>query len=389
MDIVEPIISNNKDIKVEYNIERSNMHNKKEIKIISNNSHKNPENPIIKYDSEDINLIINNNKGIDNIGNTCFINFIVQILFHCKKFIEMFLSNIDIIHNKTYSVSYKFYEILNCIIENNKEIGFDTLDISNFINVFMMKHINIEIGQQNDCQEFLRLLLEDFNYEMNRIKHQKKYTTFYINSNLNKKDNSFRFSEFFKRSEDSIINDLFYIQIVNNFICSCGYESYSFEKLTDITLLFPNKNKPEYSLYSLLDLYFNKIPVLCEKECIKCKKNTIHSKFTKLSFTPEILIISIERIKFEENLKNYSDINYEDIINLKDYVDKDIIYIGNVFYKLFGLIVHYGDLNFGHYITIIKYSNNNYIEFNDDKVYINENYNIEKKKAYSLFYEKI
>ena len=66
------------------------MHNKKEIKIISNNSHKNPENPIIKYNSEDINLIINNNKRIYNIGNTRFINCIVKILFHCKKFIEMF-----------------------------------------------------------------------------------------------------------------------------------------------------------------------------------------------------------------------------------------------------------------------------------------------------------
>ena len=66
------------------------MHNKKEIKIISNNSHKKSENKIIKYNSEDINLIINNNKRIYNIGNTRFINCIVKILFHCKKFIEMF-----------------------------------------------------------------------------------------------------------------------------------------------------------------------------------------------------------------------------------------------------------------------------------------------------------
>ena len=100
-------------------------------------------------------------------------------------------------------MSYKFYEIINYIINNNKENGFDSLVILNFINVFMMKHINIEIGQQNDFQEFLRLLLKDFNYEMNRIKHQKKYTTFYINSNLDKKDNSLRFSDFFKTSEDS------------------------------------------------------------------------------------------------------------------------------------------------------------------------------------------
>ena len=142
-------------------------------------------------------------------------------------------------------------------------------------------------------------------------------------------------------------------------------------------------------MYNLLDLYFNKKPVECEKECIKCNKNTKHIKYTKLANILEILILSIERINFEENLKNYSNINYEEIINIIDYVDKDIISIGNIYYKLFGIIIHYGNLNFGHYISVIKYYNNNWIEFNDDTVYIKENLYPENKKAYSLFYEKI
>ena len=91
----------------------------------------------------------------------------------------MFLSNVDLIVNKINSVSYKFYEIIIYIINNNKESIFNSLDISNFINYFKIKHINFEIGQQNDCQEFLRLLLEDFNYEMNRVKNKKIYSILY------------------------------------------------------------------------------------------------------------------------------------------------------------------------------------------------------------------
>ena len=49
-------------------------------------------------------------------------------------------------------------------------------------------------------------------------------------------------SHFFKSRENSIIVDIFYNQIINIFTCSCGFESYSFQKLLDIPLLLPNKD---------------------------------------------------------------------------------------------------------------------------------------------------
>ena len=45
--------------------------------------------------------------------------------------------------------------------------------------------------------------------------------------------------------EDSIITDLFYTHIINNFKCLCGYQLYSFEKLTDVALLFPELKKQD------------------------------------------------------------------------------------------------------------------------------------------------
>ena len=48
-----------------------------------------------------------------------------------------------------------------------------------------------------------------------------------------------KYNTVFNKREKSIITDLFYIGLVNKFICTCKYETYSFENLLDLTLLIP------------------------------------------------------------------------------------------------------------------------------------------------------
>ena len=43
-----------------------------------------------KEKGQNIDMIINSTIGIYNIGNTCFINSVVQILIHCKIFMKNF-----------------------------------------------------------------------------------------------------------------------------------------------------------------------------------------------------------------------------------------------------------------------------------------------------------
>ena len=62
------------------------------------------------------------------------------------------------------------------------------------------------------------------------------------------------YHDFFVSRENSIIIDIFYIQIINIFTCKCGMETYSFQKLLDIPLLFPIKAK-NADLISLIKDY--------------------------------------------------------------------------------------------------------------------------------------
>ena len=59
--------------------------------------------------------------------------------------------------------------------------------------------------------------------------------------------------------------------MINIFICKCGYESYSFQKLLDIPLLVPNDTK-EINLYNLIEMFNNVISVDLDGKCKKCNK---------------------------------------------------------------------------------------------------------------------
>ena len=95
--------------------------------------------------------------------------------------------------------------------------------------------------------------MEDISYENNLIENNNnnKYINFeYIGKS--KADNSIKFHEFFLKKENSFVVNNFYIQIINNFKCECGYNSYNFEKILDLPLLIPSKK--DYRLTDLIKI---------------------------------------------------------------------------------------------------------------------------------------
>ena len=109
----------------------------------------------------------------------------------------------------------------------------------NFKNLFALKHPLFSEGQQ-DSMEFIRILLEDLSTENNNNKNLPSHMI--INNEYKGKVKVFKeFLKNFKSREDSFINNIFYLQLINKFICSWGYESYTVDNLIDIPLLLPNE----------------------------------------------------------------------------------------------------------------------------------------------------
>ncbi len=345
----------------------------------------------------EISKITNSLNGFNNLGSTCYMNSALQNIIHCKIFISKIITikNSNIL--KSDSITNSFLKLCNSIIDNkNRETSkylsyissLNSISPSNFKNNFCYKHREYMRGQ-HDSIEFLRTLLDDMSKEINinqNISAYKELTT----EGKSKKEQNNEYNNFYLCRENSIIVKVFYSQIMNAFTCNCGDVSYSFEKILDIPLLFPNEiNNKEIDLIDLFYHYFNGEKITWSLKCPKCgEKDVERNKIIKLSILPDVIIFSLQRFNPITGVKINKYINFDEIIDLQPFCDNDF-FNGemNAKYKLFGISNHSGTLNFGHYYSYTKVGDN-WFEFNDSLVKM-VNVNFFSKAAYFFFYEKI
>ena len=326
--------------------------------------------------------------GIINLGNICFINSCLQALIHCKLFMHRFFDKISQMKEDTTPISYNFLLLCIEMLDVEKRDKINYIDISYFKYIFGKKHPIFNNYLQNDSQEFCRIFLEDLSTELNEAKNKGIYRTLTNSDNKTKifKDNEF--FNIFKERENSIINDLFYSQIITSFKCGCGAEIYSFQKLLDFPLLFP-ENVNQINIKDLLNIYFKSELVDFEKKCDKCQQIVKHKKEMKISRPPEILILSLQRINETTKKKNDCPVIFREDLNIYDYIDHELGYDKECDYTLISIINHVGNMDVGHYYTYIKpLGATKWFEFNDSSVKaITPNKSV-FSYAYALIYVK-
>ena len=325
--------------------------------------------------------------GMINLGNTCFINSSLQVLIHCKLFIHAFFNKSSLINKQTTPISYQFLLICISILDNDNSKE-KYIDISNFKEAFGKKHPIFKGFSQNDSQEFCRVFLEDLSMELNEAKNKDFYKAL---TNSEGKSKILRDREFdlnFKAREESIITKLFYSQLITTFICQCGCEIYSFQKILDFPLLLPS-NINEINIYDLFKINFKAELIDFSSKCERCQKIVKHKKITRISRPPEILIISLQRIDSTTQLKNECLVKFPEYLNLNDFIDPELGFNKESEYKLFSVINHQGIVEAGHYFSYIQpFRSNNWFEFNDSSVRHIKEISNTFPYAYALFYIK-
>ena len=338
-----------------------------------------------KYIKKEENLldVVYKEIGINNLGNTCFINACLQILIHCPLFIYKLIKNKKLINEKTPTTS-NFLSICNMMLETQEY----SIDISNFKNLLGLNHKLFEGYFQNDSQEFCRILLEDISRELNEIKTKSIYRILNNSDRISKKLRDEDFHKNFTQREKSIITEIFYAQIVNIFTCECKAEIYSFQKILDFPLLFPeNINRDIISINELLKLYFQTEHIDFESKCERCHKISSHKKEIKISRPPEILILSLQRIDEKQEKLGYK-VKFPLILDIYPYVDHECGYDRECKYNLFGIVNHVGNIDYGHYFSFIKIGNRDWFQFNDHEVNNIKKISDCSEDVYALFYLK-
>ena len=252
---------NDENKQVKNNIDKTKNHIDKKIDDLKNNKinweDKNKENNNKKEDNiifddlkyeEKIIFIINSKIGLQNLGNSCYMNTCLQIIIHTPNFINRFYQNLNKIDYLT-PISKYFYELVEQFNLNK-----NSLSPKQFFKIFCKRHSNFSGKKQNDTQEFCRIFLEDINLELNNIKKKTPYIEFETLNKSRKQCNE-EYDILYKQKDDSIVIDSFYGQIINIFTCKCSFKDFSFQKTFDIPLLIPNDKKME-DLNELIESYF-------------------------------------------------------------------------------------------------------------------------------------
>lgn len=316
-------------------------------------------------------------SGIQNLGNTCYVNSIIQSLSNTLKLTDYLLTNEYKKDdpremnkkNANYNITLSYIFVLKKIWESNTVIK-----PLSFVN--KLRNIKQVTNEQQDAHEFLLFMLNNLNENL----------AYPININFSDKLTNIQkdiVSKFYNMNKDdySIIKENFNIMFLISIKCNkCENEDLMYEQSYDISLSI-NKS---CLLNELLDEYF-KEEYIDDKKCDKCNYKGCIKKIYLWNL-PKYIIIHLQ--KFDNNGKKINKhIDYlNSKINYLKYFSPNREAKHNYFYDLYSVICHQGNSNNGHYYNISKNLNNKIYKYDDTDVCEQETFNT--NDAYILFLER-
>ncbi|KAM6434760.1 ubiquitin carboxyl-terminal hydrolase 21 isoform 2-T2 [Liasis olivaceus] len=339
--------------------------------------------------------------GLRNLGNTCFMNAVLQCLSSTKPL-------------RDYCLRREFRQEQPCTLRTQQELTEAFADVistlwhpdsteaanpSRFKAVFQ-KYVPSFTGySQQDAQEFLKFLMDRLHVEINRkgrrtpciLSDAKWPSVLEESETLSDDEQANQMWKRYLEREDSKIVDLFVGQLKSCLKCqACGYRSTTFEVFCDLSLPIPKKGFAGGKV-SLLDCFslFTKEEELDSENapvCDKCRQRTRSTKKLTIQRFPRILVLHLNRFSTTRySIKKcsvYVDFPLQQL-SLKEFASEKA---GTPVYNLYALCNHSGSVHYGHYTAFCK-DQSGWRVFNDSRVSpISEN-QVSSSEGYVLFYE--
>ena len=330
--------------------------------------------------------------GLVNVGNTCYLNSLVQILSHTYELTQV-LENVDYkkkINKKVESIILLEFDKLREIMWEKNCIVIPGGFVNSIKKVAYLKKREMFIGNnQNDVQEFLLFIFECFHTALSREVH--------INVTGESKNDTDELAKtcysMIKKTynkEYSEMLSLFYGIHVSEISDINTHKSLSLtpESFSVISLSLPSSQEKYITIFDCMDLYCKKEKLDGENQWFNENINSKQDVNRGILFwsLPNILIIDLKRSN-RFNKKNNTLVsspltNVDFSTYVKGYNNNSYIY------DLYGVCNHYGGTSGGHYTSYVKNANGKWYEFNDRDVREILESNIISQKSYCLFYRK-
>uniref|UniRef100_A0A3Q3XL41 Ubiquitin carboxyl-terminal hydrolase 8 n=1 Tax=Mola mola TaxID=94237 RepID=A0A3Q3XL41_MOLML len=332
--------------------------------------------------------------GLRNLGNTCYMNSILQCLCNTPAMAEYF-------NNNLYMDDINRLNILGHKGEVAEEFGVIMKALwGGLYKCISPRDFKITIGKineqfagydQQDSQELLLFLMDGLHEDLNKADNRKRYKE-EENDHLDDQTAADLAWNKHKVRNESIIVALFQGQFKSTVQClTCHRKSRTFETFMYLSLPLASTNK--CSLQDCLRL-FSKEEKLTDNNkvfCRHCKAHRDSTKKLEIWKVPPILLVHLKRFSYEGRWKQKLQTTVDfplDSLDLGQYVIGPKLSLKR--YSLYGVSNHYGGLDGGHYTAYCKNTpKQRWYKFDDHEVSEISTSSVKSSAAYILFYSTL